>query len=55
MIVVVEEGKVRRTWVESGFEPVIIIILLIVVIAAFQGPEKGGLFKAVSEGAQKGA
>ena len=55
MIVVVEEGIVIRTWVEPGFEPVIIIIILIVVIASFQGPEKGGLFKAVSEGARKGA
>ena len=33
MIVVVEEGIVIRTWVEPGFEPVIIIIILIVVIA----------------------
>ena len=56
MIVVVEEGIVIRTWVEPGFELVIIIIIiLIVVIASFQGPEKGGLFKAVSEGARKRA
>ena len=36
MIVEAEEGVVIRTWVELGFEPVIIviiIILLLVVIA----------------------
>ena len=33
MIVVVEEGIVMRTWVEPGFEPVIIIIIILIVIA----------------------
>ena len=33
MIVEAEEGVVIRTWVELGFEPVIIIIIIIVVIA----------------------
>ena len=32
MIVVVEEGIVIRTWVEPGFEPVIIIIIIIIIL-----------------------
>ena len=32
MIVVVEEGIVIRTWVEPGFEPVIIIVVVIAII-----------------------
>ena len=32
MIVEAEEGVVIRTWVELGFEPVIIIIIIIIII-----------------------
>ena len=32
MIVVVEEGIVIRTWVEPGFEPVIIVIIKIIIV-----------------------
>ena len=32
MIVEAEEGVVIRTWVEPGFEPVIIIIIIIIII-----------------------
>ena len=32
MIVEVEEGVVIRTWVELGFEPVIIIIIIIILL-----------------------
>ena len=32
VIVAVEEGIVIRTWVEPGFEPVIIIIVVIAII-----------------------
>ena len=32
MIVEAEEGVVIRTWVEPGFEPVIIIIILILIV-----------------------
>ena len=34
MIVVVEEGIVIKTWVEPGFEPVIIIIIILIVVIA---------------------
>ena len=34
MIVEVEEGVVIRTWVELGFEPVIIIIIILLVVMA---------------------
>ena len=32
MIVEAEEGVVIRTWVELGFEPVIIIIIIIIIL-----------------------
>ena len=32
MIVEAEEGVVIRTWVELGFEPVIIIIIIILIV-----------------------
>ena len=32
MIVEAEEGVVIRTWVELGFEPLIIIIIVIIII-----------------------
>ena len=32
MIVEAEEGVVIRTWVELGFEPVIIIIIIIILL-----------------------
>ena len=32
MIVEAEEGVVIRTWVELGFEPVIIIIIIIILV-----------------------
>ena len=32
MIVEAEEGVVIRSWVEPGFEPVIIIIIIIMII-----------------------
>ena len=32
MIVEAEEGVVIKTWVELGFEPVIIIIILLLIV-----------------------
>ena len=32
MIVEAEEGVVIRTWVELGFEPVIIVIIIIIIL-----------------------
>ena len=32
MIVEAEEGVVIKTWVELGFEPVIIIIIIVILI-----------------------
>ena len=34
VIVEAEEGVVIRTWVEPGFEPVIIIIIILIVVIA---------------------
>ena len=34
MIVEAEEGVVIRTWVELGFEPVIMIIIVLIVVVA---------------------
>ena len=34
MIVEAEEGVVIKTWVELGFEPVIIIIIILIVVIA---------------------
>ena len=37
MIVEAEEGVVIRTWVELGFEPVIILLLIIVILLVVIG------------------